>query len=152
MSAVRRTRTLLTTAAAALLLTLAGAGLAAPASGATPAAPATAAASPVREHKAAPAFNAGGVWYLYQTNATVRVDLTQDGSGRLFGTVSSGNTVGTLRDGSVDGENIYFTVGWSHGPVGRYTGVRGPDRRLSGTTFDLTNPSSHANWSTQRTF
>ncbi|MFD9374200.1 hypothetical protein ACFWBH_01450 [Streptomyces sp. NPDC059999] len=147
MSAARRTRKLLTTTAVALLLSVAGAGLAAPASGATPAA-----ASPVREVRAAPAYNAGGVWYLYQTNATVRVDLTQDSSGRLFGSVSSGNTVGTLREGSVDGENIYFTVAWSHGPVGRYTGVRGPDRRLSGTTFDLTNPSSHANWSTQRTF
>lgn len=146
MSAARRTRKLLTTTAVALLLSVAGTGLAAPASGAA------AAPSPVQEVRAAPAFNAGGVWYLYQTNATVRVDLTQDSSGRLFGTVSSGSTVGTLRDGSVDGENIYFTVGWSHGPVGRYTGVRGPDRRLSGTTFDLTNPSNHANWSTQRTF
>ncbi|MCJ0874323.1 hypothetical protein [Streptomyces sp. AP-93] len=149
MSVVPRTRKLLTTIAVALFVSVAGAGLAAPASGA---APAPAAASPVQEVRAVPAFNAGGVWYLYQTNATVRVDLTQDSSGRLFGTVSSGNTVGTLRDGSVDGENIYFTVGWSHGPIGRYTGVRGPDRRLSGTTFDLTNPSSHANWSTQRTF
>ncbi|MFB6516709.1 hypothetical protein [Streptomyces sp. NPDC056401] len=93
--------------AAALLLSVAGAALAAPASGATPAA-----ASPVQEVRAVPAFNAAGVWYLYRTNATVRVDPTQDGSGRLFGTVSSGDTVGTLRDGSVDGENIYFTVGW----------------------------------------
>lgn len=52
----------------------------------------------------------------------------------------------------MDGENIYFTVGWNHGPVGRYTGVRGPDHRLSGTTFDLTNPSSQATWFTDRTF
>ncbi|WP_051700556.1 hypothetical protein [Streptomyces sp. NRRL F-4474] len=146
MSISRSTRTLLTTTAAALLLSLAGAGLAAPASGA-PAAPAAA----VREIRA-PAFNAGGVWYLFQSNATVRVDLTQDGAGRLFGTVSSGNTVGTLREGSVDGNNIYFVVAWNHGPVGRYTGVRGPDGRLSGTTFDLTNPSSQATWRTDRTF
>ncbi|MFE1899404.1 hypothetical protein, partial [Streptomyces yangpuensis] len=136
MTVSRRTRTLLTTTAAALFLSVAGPGLAAAAGGATAAAPAA-----VREIRA-PAFNAGGVWYLFQTNATVRVDLTQDGAGRLFGTVSSGNTVGTLREGSVDGNNIYFIVGWNHGPVGRYTGVRGPDGRLSGTTFDLTNPSS----------
>uniref|UniRef100_A0AAU2JS67 Uncharacterized protein n=1 Tax=Streptomyces sp. NBC_00049 TaxID=2903617 RepID=A0AAU2JS67_9ACTN len=146
MSAVRRARTLLTTTAAAVLLSVAGAGLAAPASGATTAT--RSAAQQVR----APAFNAGGVWYLYQTNATVRVDLSQDASGRLFGTVSSGNTVGTLRDGSVNGNDIYFTVGWSHGPVGRYTGVRGADGRLSGTTVDLTNPSSQATWFTERTF
>jgi hypothetical protein len=36
--------------------------------------------------------------------------------------------------------------------VGRYTGVRGPDRRLSGTTYDLTNPSSQATWRTDRMF
>ncbi|MFD5624086.1 hypothetical protein [Streptomyces yangpuensis] len=146
MTVSRRTRTLLTTTAAALFLSVAGPGLAAAAGGATAAAPAA-----VREIRA-PAFNAGGVWYLFQTNATVRVDLTQDGAGRLFGTVSSGNTVGTLREGSVDGNNIYFIVGWNHGPVGRYTGVRGPDGRLSGTTFDLTNPSSQATWRTDRTF
>lgn len=64
----------------------------------------------------------------------------------------SGNTVGTVRTGSVDGQDIYFEIGWSHGPIGRYSGVRGPDGRLSGTTYDLTNPSSHANWSTQRQF
>ncbi|MFJ2592141.1 hypothetical protein [Streptomyces erythrochromogenes] len=146
MTVSRRTRKLLTTTAAALLLSVAGPGLAAPASGATAAAPAA-----VQEIRA-PAFHAGGVWYLFQSNATVRVDLTQDGAGRLFGTVSSGNTVGTLREGSVDGNNIYFVVGWNHGPVGRYTGVRGPDGRLSGTTFDLTNPSSQATWRTDRTF
>ncbi|MEU3778447.1 hypothetical protein AB0F11_35655 [Streptomyces sp. NPDC032472] len=82
----------------------------------------------------------------------MKVDLTQDAAGRLYGTVSSGNTVGTLQDGSVDGQNIYFTIGWSHGPVGRYTGVRGPDGRLSGTTVDLTNPSSQATRFTERTF
>ncbi|MEV7522930.1 hypothetical protein [Streptomyces sp. NPDC091371] len=99
MSAARRSRTLLTTTAAAVLLTIGGAGLAAPAS-------ATDAARPVaaRESRAAN-FYAGGVWYLYQTNATVRVDLTQDASGRL-----------------------------------------------SGTTVDLTDPSSQATWFTERTF
>ncbi len=146
MSAPRRMRTLLTSTAVAVLLSVAGAGLASPASGATVTAPAA-----VQEVRA-PGFYAGGVWYLFQTNATVRVDLTQDASGRLYGTVSSGSTVGTLREGSVDGNNIYFVVGWNHGPVGRYTGVRGPDGRLSGTTVDLTNPSSQASWYTQRSF
>ncbi|MEU9255290.1 hypothetical protein AB0D66_25980 [Streptomyces sp. NPDC048270] len=148
MSASRRTRELLTTTAAALLLCVAGAGLAAPAGAA-----AASDAGVVRPVRAAPAFNAGGVWYLYQSNATVKVDLTQDGSGNLFGSVSSGNTVGTLENGGyVDGEKIYFTVRWNHGPRGRYTGERGPDRRLSGTTFDLNNPSSQATWRTDRTF
>ncbi|MFJ8212510.1 hypothetical protein [Streptomyces sp. NPDC096033] len=146
MSIARRIPKLLTAASVAVLLSVAGAGLAAPASGAT-----TAGASAAGSARAA-FFNASGVWDLYQTNATVRVDLRQDGDGRLFGTVSSGNTVGTLRDGHVDGNHIEFTVGWNHGPVGRYTGDRGGDGRLSGSTVDLTNPSSQATWFTQRAF
>ncbi|QES48357.1 hypothetical protein DEJ50_11520 [Streptomyces venezuelae] len=82
----------------------------------------------------------------------MRVNFRQDANGNLFGSVSSGNTVGTLREGNVNGNDIYFIVEWNHGPVGRYTGVRGPDRRLSGTTFDLNNPSSQATWRTERTF
>ncbi|MGR4883099.1 hypothetical protein ACIPUC_27340 [Streptomyces sp. LARHCF249] len=149
MSASHRLRKLLTTTAAALLLSVAGAGLAAPASGAT----AGTAPSTVQQVRAAPAFYAGGLWVLYQTNATVHVNLTQDSAGNLFGTVSSGDTVGTLEaGGAVDGERIYFTVQWNHGPRGRYTGVRGADHRLSGTTHDLNNPASQANWFTQRMF
>ncbi|MEU7726273.1 hypothetical protein AB0B78_13650 [Streptomyces sp. NPDC040724] len=144
----RRTRKLLTTTAVAVLLSVAGAGLAAPASATAPAA----VQSAVQQVKAAPLFNAGGKWELYQTNATVHVNLRQDAGGTLFGTVSSGSTVGTLREGWVDGNKIYFLVDWSHGPVGRYDGTRGADGRLSGTTFDMTRPSSHANWSTLRQF
>lgn len=146
MSTARRMSKLLTATSVAVLLSVAGAGLAAPASSAAVASPG--AAQTVR----APGFYAGGKWTLYQTNATVAVDFSQDGAGRLFGSVRSGNTVGTVREGSVDGQTIYFIIDWSHGPVGRYTGSRGADGRLSGTTYDLTNPSSHANWSTQRQF
>ncbi|MEU6866807.1 hypothetical protein ABZ924_26700 [Streptomyces sp. NPDC046876] len=144
----KRLATAAAAAAAAVVLSATAAGLAAPASAAGAAATAPSAVQSVR----APGFFAGGVWYIYQSNATVKVDLTQDAAGHLYGTVTSGNTVGTLRDGAVDGQNIYFTIGWSHGPVGRYTGVRGPDGRLSGTTFDLTNPSSQATWFTERSF
>ncbi|MGP3688046.1 hypothetical protein ACTVZO_25700 [Streptomyces sp. IBSNAI002] len=148
MTASRRMRKLLTTTAAALLLSVAGAGLAAPASGAP-----TSGSSTVQPVRAAPAFNAGGIWTIYQSNATVTVNLTQDGNGYLFGTVTSGNTSGTLESGGrVDGEKIYFVVSWNHGPRGRYTGERGPDRRLSGTTYDLNNPNSQATWRSERTF
>ncbi|MER5935639.1 hypothetical protein [Streptomyces sp. NPDC002054] len=133
MSTVR-IRKLLTATAVAVLLSVAGAGFAAPASSAT--------VAPAAERSArAPGFNAGGVYDIYQSNATVRVDFSQDASGRLYGSVRSGNTVGNLREGSVDGQQIYFVIAWSHGPVGRYTGTRGPDGRLSGTTYDLTNRS-----------
>ncbi|WP_051696663.1 hypothetical protein [Streptomyces sp. NRRL S-244] len=146
MSMSRRTRKLLTTSAAALILSVAGAGLTAPANAAPTSTP-----SAVREARAA-AFNASGVWTVYQSNATVRVDLRQDGSGNLYGSTSSGNTVGTVQEGSVTGNDIYFVVQWNHGPKGRYTGSLGPDRRLSGTTYDMNNPSSQATWRSDRTF
>ncbi|MFF4101217.1 hypothetical protein [Streptomyces sp. NPDC001903] len=146
MSMSRRTRKLLATSAAALILSAAGAGLTAPANAAPSGAP-----SAVREVRAA-GFNATGVWTIYQSNATVRVDLRQDGSGNLFGSTSSGNTVGTVQEGSVTGNDIYFVVQWNHGPKGRYTGSLGPDRRLSGITVDLNNPSSQATWRSDRTF
>ncbi|MCX5195698.1 hypothetical protein OOK31_17605 [Streptomyces sp. NBC_00249] len=145
MSVVPRTPKLLTAACVAVLLSVAGAGLAAPASGATTA--------PAAEQSARlPGFNATGVYDIYQSNATVRVDFSQNAEGRLFGSVRSGNTVGNVREGSVDGQQIYFVIAWSHGPVGRYTGKRGPDGRLSGTTYDLTNPSSQATWRTEQRF
>ncbi|MEU9717667.1 hypothetical protein [Streptomyces sp. NPDC047976] len=145
MSIARRIPQLLTAASVAVLLSVAGAGLAAPATGATAA---VAAERPAR----VPGFNAGGVYEIYQSNATVHVDFSQNAEGRLFGSVRSGNTVGNVREGSVDGQQIYFVIAWSHGPVGRYTGTRGPDGRLSGTTYDLTNPSSQATWRTERRF
>ncbi|WP_441249410.1 hypothetical protein [Kitasatospora sp. McL0602] len=149
MSAPRRTPKLLTTTAVAVLLTLAGGGLAAPAG----AAAVTAAPRAVQSVRAA-GFYAGGVWDLYQSNGSnARVNLSQDGNGHLYGSATSGDMVGTLQDGAlVDGEHIYFTITWNNGPVGRYTGVRGADGRLSGTTVDLSDPSSQATWFTQRTF
>ncbi|KJY24111.1 hypothetical protein VR46_42850, partial [Streptomyces sp. NRRL S-444] len=101
---------------------------------------------------AAAFFNASGVWTIFQTNATVRIDVRQDAAGNLFGSTSSGGTVGTLQEGAVTGNDIYFVVQWNHGPRGRYTGTRGADGRLSGLTVDLNNPSSQSTWRSDRTF
>jgi hypothetical protein len=115
------------------------------------AAPATSA--PMTATVTAPGFNAGGTWQFFQSNAiTVTINVTQDDSGRLFGSASFGGVVGTIEQGSVDGTSISFTIGWSNGPKGRYTGSLGSDRRLSGTCFDLNNPTKQATWSTTRTF
>lgn len=145
MSAARRTPRLLTATAVAVLLSVAGIGAAAPA-GATP----VTASRTVSVRSAG--FYAGGVWDIYQSNAFLTVRLTQDDNGNLYGSAVQGDMVGTLLNGAVDGQNIYFTISWSNGAVGRYTGVRGTDGRLSGTTFDLNNPSNQATWVTSRTF
>uniref|UniRef100_A0AAU2UWF0 Uncharacterized protein n=1 Tax=Streptomyces sp. NBC_00003 TaxID=2903608 RepID=A0AAU2UWF0_9ACTN len=140
-------RTKLATAGLAVLLGMGGLALA-PAADAT-----TAIATPRAAHATAPAFNASGTWQLVQSNSTTTtLNVTQDGSGTLFGTASYSDAVGTIENGSVDGSNISFTIGWSNGLRGRYVGSLGFDRRLSGTTFDLTHPTSQATWFTPRTF
>ncbi|MGW3208944.1 hypothetical protein [Streptomyces sp. NPDC001135] len=145
MSASRRTPRFLTATAVAVLLSVAGIDAAAPASATTGTGSRT-----ISVRSAG--FYAGGVWDIYQSNAFLTVKLSQDDSGNLYGPAVQGDMVGTLLNGAVDGQNIYFTISWSNGAVGRYTGVRGVDGRLSGTTFDLNNPASQATWVTKRTF
>jgi hypothetical protein len=101
----------------------------------------------------APAFSAAGSWQLYQSNGfTVTLNVAQDGNGALYGSATDGSSVGTIQAGSVDATSIYFVIGWSNGATGRYTGSLGPDRRLSGTTFDVNHPTSQATWYTNQTF
>ena len=136
-------------ATAGLALVLGGVGLAL-----APAASAAGVSSASRTAGvAAPEFSVNGRWQFVQSGGiTVTMNVTQDSSGRLFGTASWSGAVGTIEEGAVEGRNIFFTVGWSNGARGRYTGSLGPDRRLSGTTFDLNNPTHQANWVTTRTF
>ncbi|WP_433367874.1 hypothetical protein [Streptosporangium sp. CA-115845] len=101
----------------------------------------------------APGFYAGGTWRLYQSNGfTVTLNLTQDSSGRFFGTASYPGAVGTIEQGSVDGRGIFFIIAWANGAKGRYAGTLGSDKRLSGTSSDLNHPSSQATWFTTRVF
>jgi len=140
-------------ATTALLASLALGGVAlAPAAHASPS-PFPASAAQVAP-AAAPAFSAAGSWQLYQSNGvTDTLNVTQDSAGKLYGSAVAGSTVGTIATGSaVDGTSIAFTIAWSNGTSGRYIGNLGSDRRLTGYTYDLTNPSSQANWNTSRTF
>ncbi|MFI1182524.1 hypothetical protein ACH4UT_23625 [Streptomyces sp. NPDC020799] len=141
-------RTKLAAAGLTLALSVGGTVLATTA-GAITAPPASRTASVM-----APGFYAGGTWQLYQSNGfTVTLNLTQDSSGSLYGSGYYGGTSGTVEYGAVvDGTSIYFTIGWSNGARGRYTGSLGSDRRLSGLAYDLNNPSAQASWSTTRVF
>ena len=142
-------------ATTALLASLALGGVAlAPAAHASPPVPIPQSAAQVVAPAAAPAFSAAGSWQLYQSNGvTDTLNVTQDSAGKLYGSAVAGSTVGTIATGSaVDGTSIAFTIAWSNGTSGRYIGNLGSDRRLTGYTYDLTNPSSQANWNTSRTF
>ncbi|AZK93831.1 MULTISPECIES: hypothetical protein [Streptomyces] len=142
-------RTKLATAGLALALAVSGLALA-PAAQAAPAAPLAAPGAKAL----APGFYAGGTWQIHQSNGyTVTVNLTQDSSGRLYGSGSSGSTAGTIEYGAVvDGNAISFILRWSNGSRGRYTGNLGLDRRLSGISVDLSRPTNWASWVTTRTF
>ncbi|MEV6008653.1 hypothetical protein AB0M29_17780 [Streptomyces sp. NPDC051976] len=139
-------------AAAALLVALGAGGVAMAPTADAATAPAHA-AHLIAAPAAVPGFYAGGSWPLYQSNGpVVTMNLAQSPDGTLYGSASFSGAVGTVISGSVDGTSIYFVVSWSNGALGRYTGTLGPDRRLSGYTFDVNHPSVQAGWHTNRTF
>jgi len=49
-------------------------------------------------------------------------------------------------DGIVTGDRVDFTIYWSDATIGAYSGTINPRGRITGLTFDKTNPSSQANW------
>lgn len=140
----------LTTAAVALVVALGGITLAPAAQAATAHQPS---AAPLVRAAAAD-FNAGGFWTIYQSNsANATLSVTQDAQGNLTGLARTGSsTTGTIEQGFVDGNSIYFVIAWSDGARGRYIGSRGSDGRLSGVSTDLAHPTSQATWYTTWTF
>jgi len=62
-----------------------------------------------------------------------------------FGAVREGKV-----EGNVDGNNLEFTIQWTHGPVGEYKGSVDESGRISGSTRDLNHPENVANWNGNR--
>jgi hypothetical protein len=50
----------------------------------------------------------------------------------------------------VTGSDVVFTIQWSFGHTGRYSGHLGSDGQWSGVTIDLNHPASTANWTAHR--
>ncbi|AVH58976.1 MULTISPECIES: hypothetical protein [Streptomyces] len=93
-------------------------------------------------------FNAKGEWDAYQSNGQgIGVNVThQDGDGAISGFARHASGTGSLT-GRVTDNAIWFVVTWPFGNAkGRYTGTRGFDGRVSGTTADLNHPESVASW------
>ncbi|MEU1309157.1 hypothetical protein ABZ419_09705 [Streptomyces cinnamoneus] len=95
-------------------------------------------------------MNVNGKWVFHQGGVDVTFDLVQDQDGGLTGSGSWSGDSGTLETGGggVFENDIFFTVNWRSGAHGRYQGSRGPDRRLSGVTFDIAHPENQALWFT----
>lgn len=92
-----------------------------------------------------------GTWKLKQSNNPL-VTLTineQDGDGTFAGGTNKaqfGNHSGPIEDARTTETEITFRVRWSNGPVGRYTGRFDFQGRLTGFTFDESNPAAQATW------
>lgn len=116
---------------------------------------AAAAVSPAAVVAPAPGFDVTGTWSFGQSNGSAgTVTLIQDSAGNLTGSATgpSGWT-GTLASGSqVDGTYIIFTIDWSNGKVGEYTGALQSNGTLFGHTVALTNTAAQASWFTVQTF
>jgi hypothetical protein len=97
------------------------------------------------------AFDVSGRWQAKQTNGPlVTFDMQQDGE-TLHGTAAFDGNSGTGR-GRVAGNGFLFTVDWNGPSVGEYNGTFGLDGRLTGHTFDLSDPASQAGWVSLREF
>jgi hypothetical protein len=99
-------------------------------------------------------YDVTGEWVAHQSNGfdvTFRIRPTNGDFTELDveASYSGGFAQGK---GEVSGDSFWAEVDWEAGPVGRYEGSFGSDGRLSGTTFDRTNPSSSADWSCDNQF
>jgi hypothetical protein len=98
--------------------------------------------------------NIGGEWTLTQSDgAVVTMDIAQNGSS-FTGFARFRDTVGNIAqgDGFVTDTDFFCVIHWGNGPVGEYNGKFGLNGRLTGHTFDQTNPSSQAGFQADRLF
>ena len=102
-----------------------------------------------------------GAWTANQSNGFgTRFNLDQSDSGQLSGDATAfplaggDQMFGTVdSDGSVvRGDRVQIVVDWNQGSRGKYVGGFDFSGRLSGQTFDLANPTSQANWFSDKLF
>jgi hypothetical protein len=102
-----------------------------------------------------PFLQVGGAWDIVQTNSfRVSINIIQD-QDRLsaFASHTNGSVQSLEAQGFVHGPNFEMTITWNNGTRGLYTGIltHGPFTSpplgfLAGSTQDLNNPGSHADW------
>jgi hypothetical protein len=97
-------------------------------------------------------YYVAGTWNVSQDNipnAEFTFNLTQSGQ-TVGGTASyTDNSVITTGDvaGTVQGNAFDVVITWSAQSAGHYTATVTPSAMTNGTTYDVHNPSSTANWS-----
>jgi hypothetical protein len=98
--------------------------------------------------------NVGGQWQIIQAGGLV-VDVNiiqQQGAADFTGSAATAGLNGT-GSGRVSGDFFIFTIDWNPGNSrGEYSGTFNLQGRITGITFDLSNPGVHALWHSARTF
>jgi hypothetical protein len=106
-------------------------------------------------------WDASGVWTAIQDNGTHAEFTVTQGDAQIQGNASyaQGYYTGNF-DGTLSGSDMKFTVYWQAPPnrngryesnsIGEYSGTISPTGRVTGTTFDKSNPQTHANWYSSR--
>jgi hypothetical protein len=125
------------------VITFAGAVLAAPLAGASPAT----AQAPCAQ------WDLSGWWLAIQTNAKVGFNMQQTGTELRGGAQASVTGFQSLQgslDGVVHGDRISFTVYWSSGSVGVYSGKIDSTGTIEGTTRDNRSGAQASWYSTAR--
>lgn len=92
-------------------------------------------------------WNVSGHWVVGQSNAQpTEIFMMQKGT-ELRGDATAGgwNRAHGPIDGVVDGDRITFTIDWSGGAVGVYSGRIDPTGRIEGTTHDRRS-GARASW------
>jgi len=93
-------------------------------------------------------YDVTGEWIAHQSNGfDVTFKIIPTGGDFTVLDVEASYSGGRAQGkGEVSGDSFWAEVDWEAGPVGRYEGTFSQEGRLSGSTFDRTNPSSQATW------
>jgi len=106
-------------------------------------------------------WNVSGVWTAIQDNGTHAELNVIQGDVQIQGNASYGQGYYTGNfDGTLNGSEMNFTVYWQAPPnrngryesnsIGQYSGTISPTGRVTGATFDKSNPTTRANWYSSR--
>ena len=91
-------------------------------------------------------------WTVVQSDGwRMRFDGLQDGNsliGKAHGTRGRDSAAMTgILNGSIDGDELYMTIYWPDGSIGKYLGAVNGQGHVQGTSIDQRNPTSVVQWS-----
>jgi hypothetical protein len=96
-----------------------------------------------------------GLWEILQTNnfiLPVKVGPVDQQSGSFNVDALEGQEITGNGSGNVDGDFVHFTIKWTNGTQGAYSGAFDSQGVINGSTFDVAHPTSIAGWKSSQSF